>query len=87
MIDDLQLQIEETDAEVTSDERLVVEGDASQLRRVCQNLIDNALTYHADGPPRVHVDADRRDREYRRSGYAKGPSRPTDASACFEDNS
>ncbi|MFB1062558.1 ATP-binding protein [Natrinema sp. H-ect4] len=59
VIDDLQLQIDETDAEVTSDELPVVEGDASQLRQVFQNLLDNALTYYADGPPRVAVTAER----------------------------
>ncbi|WP_436343772.1 PAS domain-containing sensor histidine kinase [Natronorubrum sp. FCH18a] len=60
VIDDLQLQIEETAAEITVDELPVVDGDASQLRQVFQNLLDNALTYHGDDPPRVHVDVDRR---------------------------
>jgi light-regulated signal transduction histidine kinase (bacteriophytochrome) len=29
------------------------------LRQVFQNLLDNALTYYADGPPRVAVTAER----------------------------
>ncbi|QLK26395.1 ATP-binding protein [Natrinema zhouii] len=64
VIDDLQLQIEETDAEITVGDLPVVEGDASQLRQVFQNLLDNALTYYDDDPPRVHVDAERRGREW-----------------------
>ncbi|MCU4740563.1 PAS domain S-box protein [Natronoglomus mannanivorans] len=72
---DLQLQIEETDAEITtgtdSDSDLdsdsdsdpgslpTVHGDRGQLRQVFQNLLDNALEYSDDEPPRVHVSAER----------------------------
>ena len=58
---DLQLQIRETDADVSSEALPTVRGDASQLRQVFQNLLDNALTYHGDDPPSVHVGVDRRD--------------------------
>ncbi|WP_255681334.1 ATP-binding protein [Natrinema sp. SYSU A 869] len=56
---DLQLQIEETNAEITVGELPRVEGDASQLRQVFQNLLDNAITYSGDKPPWVHITADR----------------------------
>ncbi|WP_339103219.1 ATP-binding protein [Haloterrigena salinisoli] len=62
VIDDLQLQIDETDAAIERDDLPTVEGDASQLRQVFQNLLDNALTYHGEDPPRVSIDAERRDR-------------------------
>ncbi|APW96860.1 histidine kinase [Halobiforma lacisalsi AJ5] len=61
---DLQLQIEETDAEITVDSLPRVEGDRSQLRQVLQNLFDNAITYSGDDPPRIHVDATRRREEW-----------------------
>ncbi|WP_222918083.1 MEDS domain-containing protein [Natrinema sp. SYSU A 869] len=61
---DLQLQIEESDAEITTEQLPRVRGDASQLRQVLQNLLCNAITYSGDDPPRVHVDAKRRGREW-----------------------
>ncbi|HUG71568.1 MAG TPA: ATP-binding protein, partial [Pirellulaceae bacterium] len=51
----LELQIRETDAEVTSDSLPVVVGDRSQLMQLFQNLIGNAITYRSDQPPRIHV--------------------------------
>jgi len=39
----------------------VVRADRAQLGRVFQNLVANALKFHADAPPRVRVDAERRD--------------------------
>ncbi|QLG27117.1 MEDS domain-containing protein [Halorarum halophilum] len=56
---DLRIQIEETNAEITADELPCVTGDASQLRQVFQNLLENAITYSGDEPPRVHVSAER----------------------------
>ena len=35
----------------------MVTGDASQLERVFQNLIDNALKYHSAAPPRIRISA------------------------------
>ena len=55
---DLQVKIEESDADITAEALPRVEGDASQLRQVFQNLLDNAIEY-SDDPPRVHVGAER----------------------------
>jgi PAS domain S-box-containing protein len=57
--EDLHLQIEESNADVTTGTLPVVEGDADQLRQVFQNLLDNAIEYSGEDPPRVHVDAAR----------------------------
>ncbi|QLG49708.1 PAS domain S-box protein [Natrinema halophilum] len=57
---DLQLQIEESGAEITTEDLPHVEGDPGQLRQVFQNLLSNAITYSGDEPPRVHVSAERR---------------------------
>ncbi len=56
---DLQVRIEETDAEITAEELPRVAGDRSQLRQLFQNLVSNALEYSGDEPPRVHVSAER----------------------------
>ncbi|ELZ23893.1 GAF sensor signal transduction histidine kinase [Haloterrigena salina JCM 13891] len=62
--EDLQIQIEETDATIATDGLPRVSGDASQLRQVLQNLLENAIQYSDDTPPRVRIDATRRGREW-----------------------
>lgn len=66
--EDLQLQIGETNAEltVTEDGLPRVQGDANQLRQVFQNLLENALEYSGDERPRIRVDAESRVRNRRR---------------------
>ncbi|GAB3035606.1 hypothetical protein GCM10025298_26020 [Natronobiforma cellulositropha] len=56
---DLRAQVEETAAEVTLEPLPSVDGDASQLRQLFQNLLSNALEYAGEEPPRVHVSAER----------------------------
>jgi light-regulated signal transduction histidine kinase (bacteriophytochrome) len=53
---------EENGAEVTSDELPAVPGDQTQYTQLLQNLIGNALKFHGDEPPRVHIGV-RRDGE------------------------
>ncbi|WP_252699650.1 PAS domain-containing sensor histidine kinase [Natronosalvus vescus] len=57
---DLQVKSTETDAEITADDFPTVRGDPNQLRQVFQNLLDNALEYSGDEPPRVHVSVEQR---------------------------
>ena len=59
--DDLELRIAEAEAEISVEGLPRVQGDASQLRQVFQNLIDNAIEYSGDEPPRIHVSATDRD--------------------------
>ncbi|QRV16325.1 PAS domain S-box protein [Haloterrigena salifodinae] len=56
---DLQFQIEEHDAEITTEELPEVKGDESQLRQLFQNLLDNAIEYSGEEPPQVHICAAR----------------------------
>ncbi|QLG63218.1 PAS domain-containing sensor histidine kinase [Halorarum salinum] len=56
---DLQIRIEEQDARITSEELPTVEGDAIQLHQVFQNILENAIEYSGDAPPRVHVSTER----------------------------
>ncbi len=57
--DDLQIRIEETGADVTVGPLPRVQGDPDQLRQVFQNLLDNAMEYSGDEPPRIEVGAER----------------------------
>ncbi|WP_247002092.1 PAS domain S-box protein [Halosolutus gelatinilyticus] len=59
VLDDLTIQIAESDAEIAVGPLPRVVGDPSQLRQVFQNLLDNAIEYSGDEPPRVHVAAER----------------------------
>ncbi|SFF77141.1 PAS domain S-box-containing protein [Halopelagius inordinatus] len=60
----LELKIEETEAEVTVESLPRVHGDRGQLQQVFQNLLSNALEYSGDARPRVHVSATRRGSEW-----------------------
>jgi two-component system, chemotaxis family, sensor kinase Cph1 len=50
---------EESGAHVTIDPLPTVDGDATQIGQLFQNLIGNALKFADRGPPEVHVSADR----------------------------
>ncbi|MDG5819784.1 PAS domain S-box protein [Natronococcus sp. A-GB7] len=74
---DLKMRISATDADITVDPLPTVEGDESQLRQVFQNLLDNAIEY-SDGPPRIHVSAERRDSVWEISVRDEGIGIPAD---------
>ena len=57
----LKTSIEESGAEVTVAELPVVQGDASQLSQLFQNLIGNAIKFVAEGPPRIRITCERED--------------------------
>ncbi|MCU4742541.1 PAS domain S-box protein [Natronoglomus mannanivorans] len=85
VLEDLRLSIEDHDAEITADSLPTVEGDASQLRQVFQNLLDNALEYSGDEPPRVHVGAERNGNEWIVSVRDEGIGiAPDDGDRVFE---
>ncbi|ADD04023.1 histidine kinase [Natrialba magadii ATCC 43099] len=54
---DLQVRIDESDAEITTESLPQVYANPSQLRQLFQNLLSNAIEYSGDEPPRVHVSA------------------------------
>ena len=83
--EDLRLSIAEQDTEVTAGSLPTVEGDPSQLRQVFQNLLENAIEYSGDGPPRVHVTAEREDDRWLVSVSDDGIGiDPDDAERIFE---
>jgi PAS domain S-box-containing protein len=51
----LKPSIDETGAVVTRDRLPLVVADAVQIGQLFQNLIGNAIKYHAAAPPRIHV--------------------------------
>lgn len=51
----LQRAIEESGAVVSHDPLPTVMADASQLIQLFQNLIGNALKFHSEEPPRIHI--------------------------------
>lgn len=54
---DLKAAIEETQALITNDELPTLMADKSQMVRLFQNLIGNALKFRGENPPRVHISA------------------------------
>lgn len=82
---DLQMKIEESEADVSTTSLPRVEGDADQLRQLFQNLLDNAISYSGDEPPVVHVSAEREDDEVLVSVRDEGVGfDPADADRVFE---
>ncbi|WP_255681840.1 PAS domain-containing protein [Natrinema sp. SYSU A 869] len=85
VLTDLQIRIEETDAEIASEPLPVVEGDANQLRQVFQNLLSNAIEYSGDEPPRVRISAERDGAEWLLSVSDEGIGiDPDDRERIFE---
>jgi signal transduction histidine kinase len=56
-LENLQAAIRDTGAQVIHDVLPMVLADATQLTQVFQNLVGNAIKFHGDAPPRVHVSA------------------------------
>ncbi len=57
-IENLRTYIEEKQASIIHDELPVITADRSRIIAVFQNLISNAIKYHADQIPQVHVSAE-----------------------------
>jgi PAS domain S-box-containing protein len=60
----LSVAIEENNARVTHDELPIVTADDTQLVQVFQNLIGNAIKFHSEEPPRIHVSAEKNKKEW-----------------------
>jgi PAS domain S-box-containing protein len=60
----LKVAIEESDAVVTHDPLPTTMSDSVQLTQVFQNLIGNAVKFHGERRPEIHIGAQRRDGEW-----------------------
>jgi PAS domain S-box-containing protein len=63
-VGNLQVAIEENGAVVTYDNLPTIKGDFSQLSRLFQNLIGNAIKFRSEKTPRIHVSAERKENEW-----------------------
>jgi signal transduction histidine kinase len=61
IVNDLQVQIAETDADVTVESLPTVHGDKEQLEQLFSNLVSNAIKYNESDPPRIEITAAQRD--------------------------
>ena len=50
-LDNLQMQIEDSSADITVEDLPTIKADANQLEQVFQNLIPNAIKYRDEMPP------------------------------------
>jgi two-component system sensor histidine kinase/response regulator len=64
VLQDLQLSIEETGAQITCDPLPTVYADQRRLAQVLRNLLSNALKYHGAQPIRIHISASQKDGEW-----------------------
>jgi len=72
VLSNLQIAIEENRAVVTHDALPVVTADGGQLSQLFQNLIGNAIKFHGEEPPRVHVSVELRNNEWQFSVLDNG---------------
>ncbi|WP_436347355.1 PAS domain-containing protein [Natronorubrum sp. FCH18a] len=85
VLTDLEVRIEETDADITVESLPRVYGDPGQLRQVFQNLLDNAITYSGDEAPRISVFAEKDGQEWRISVRDRGIGiDPADTDRIFQ---
>jgi signal transduction histidine kinase len=58
-LQNLEVAVQETGAQVTTDALPTVAGDPVQLTQLFQNLVANALKFRGESRPRVHITAER----------------------------
>jgi PAS domain S-box-containing protein len=63
-MDNLQVAIEESKAEVTHESLPTVVADEGQMVQVFQNLVGNAIKFHGKETPRVHISAELKQNEW-----------------------
>jgi PAS domain S-box-containing protein len=57
----LQVGLESSRAKITRDPLPTLAVDATQMMQLFQNLVGNALKFHGESPPSIHVGAQRQD--------------------------
>ena len=63
-LNNLQVAVEESAAEITHGPLPTVAADAAQMERLLQNLLGNALKFRQEAPPKVRIEARRQNREW-----------------------
>lgn len=60
----LEVAIEQSEAQIVCDKLPVVNADRSQMLQLFQNLIGNAIKFHGDQPPVINISAQRRMKDW-----------------------
>jgi PAS domain S-box-containing protein len=60
----LTASITENNAQITHDPLPAIRGDQSQINQLLQNLITNAIKFHGDEPPKIHISAEESNGEW-----------------------
>jgi PAS domain S-box-containing protein len=60
----LKVSIEENGAVITHDPLPIVAGDYSQFIQLFQNLVSNAIKYRSQQTPRIHISAEKKEKEW-----------------------
>lgn len=61
---ELRSLIKETNAEITSDPLPTVVADNTQMGMLFRSLIENAIKFHGEAPPKIHISVEKRDTEW-----------------------
>lgn len=64
VVKNLKIAIAESNATVTQDPLPIVMADAAKLIQLLQNLISNALKYHSEAPPKIHISVVQREKDW-----------------------
>ena len=64
VMSDLRNSIKEKNATITNDPLPEIIADRTQMRTILQNLISNALKFHGETPPRVHISGETKEKEW-----------------------
>ncbi len=63
VLNNLKAYIKENNAEITFNNLPTIECDRIQIQQLLQNLLTNAIKFHGDKPPQIHISAHELDNE------------------------
>jgi PAS domain S-box-containing protein len=63
-VSELKLIIDETKSVITNDPLPVITADNTQMKILFRSLIENAIKFHSDEPPRIHISSEQNDDEW-----------------------
>lgn len=72
VLSSLRLAIEESGARITAGPLPTVCGDRGQIYQLLQNLLANAIKFHAAAPPAIHISADLQPADRTQGGSPEG---------------
>ena len=64
VLQNLEVAVDEAGAEISCGRLPTVEADESQLLQLFQNLVSNAIKFRSGAPPRVRIEAEKRENDW-----------------------